>query len=447
MLRGFKLKHALALAWPISLQGMLTNFISIVDVAMVSHLGDSAIAAVGLGNRYQFMLMVILLGCAWTVGVLSAQYYGAEQTSRIRSTIVLACAVALLGLLPVALLTWFWSINIIGLATNNIDVIQLGSEYINITVPSLAFVAVILVYENAIRSLGHTKLPLIMSAVAIALNIALNYWFIHGGLGLPAMGVLGAALATAAARLIQLLLLISFIHINQHPLRTRLEDFRPNRKEAWKIISMAAPMMGSFGVWAVGIFVYQLIYGNMGTTELAIIAMLTPVEAIFLALFFGLSSACSISIGQRLGANDFTGAIVQARVFIMLNISIAVLLGIVLTLCAPLVLAPFASSDTGNLAYAHKVLILMALLSWLKVSNMTLAMGVLRAGGDNRIVMLIDVVGMWFIGIPLTAAAALIWHWPLLAVVAIAYSEELSKVILFAWRVLQKHWLKNLSLH
>ncbi|WP_096084515.1 MATE family efflux transporter [Agaribacterium haliotis] len=446
-LHSFDLRRALSLAWPISLQGVLTNLISIVDVAMVSHLGDTAVAAVGLGNRYQFMLMVILLGCAWTVGVLSAQYYGAGQQQRIRSTIILATAVALCGLLPALILTWLFSANIIGLGGEQIDFIKQGSLYINICVPSLAFVAVVLVYENAVRALGQSKLPLVFSASAIGLNIVLNYWFINGGWGLPAMGVAGAAWATLVARLIHAASLVLYLQFSQHPLALRRIDFKFESRQARHIISMAAPMMGSFGVWAVGIFVYQLIYGSMGTSELAIISMLTPIEAIFLALFFGLASACSISIGQLLGADKFEQARLYAKAFCMMNIGIAVLLGALLYIAAPLVLLPFQHMPADSLLRANDLMLVIALLSWLKVSNMTLAMGILRAGGDNTIVMWIDVVGMWLISLPLCACATFLWNWPLFWVVLLSYSEELSKAVLFTLRVIQGRWQRNLSHH
>ncbi len=441
------LRRSLALAWPISLQSILTNLLSMIDVAMVSHLGDSAVAAVGLGNRFQFMLMVILLGIAWTVGVLSAQYYGADKPEKIRATIAMAIAMSFTALLPIIGLNAFLADDIMALGSSNLAVIQHGQAYLWITVPSLLLVSIILCFENAIRAVGQVKLPLALSAIAIAINVVLNFWFINGGLGLPAMGVAGAALATFVARGIQVFLILKFLHARQHLLQLHRRDLRHilDRKELKHFLRLATPMMVSFGVWSSGTFVYQIIYGRMGTQELAVMSMLAPVEAIYLSLFFGLASACSILVGQALGANRFDQAWLYGRSFAILNPVIGLLFGFIVVMGADLVLLPFAGLPQDTLDVALKVFVLISLSTWLKIINMTLAMGVLRAGGDNRMCMVIDIIGMWIVSIPLTALAAFYWQLPLFFVVLVAYSEEICKAFLFTWRVNQKRWLRNLT--
>ncbi len=440
-------KACLSLAWPISLQSALTSSLSMIDVAMVSHLGNSAVAAVGLGSRFQFVVLVVLVGVAWTVGVLSAQYYGAGKVSEVRTTIVRACLLANAALLPIVLAVFFYGGEAIALGSTSTEVIELGKHYIWIIIPSLFIVSVILILENALRGLGEVKVPMIISIIAIVINIVLNYWFINGGLGVPELGVVGAAIATAVARLIHVLLLVGMIIVSSHVLRVKRADLGQvfHAEKIRHFMSLAVPMMVSFGVWSSGTFVYQIIFGRMGTQELAVMSILSPIEGIVLAIFLGLASSCAITVGQHLGANRFAEAELCARTFSVLSPAVGLVVGVVLLLFRDVILLPFASMPSETLVMARDVYTLVALLMWIKVINMTLSMGILRAGGDNKVCMYIDIIGMWVMSIPLTALAAFYFEWPLYWVVLVAFSEEICKAILFAWRAGQKVWLRNLT--
>lgn len=440
-------KFSWSLAWPISLQSVLTNSLSMIDVAMVSHLGNSAVGAVGLGNRFQFVVIVILLGIAWTVGVLSAQYYGAGKPEKIRSTICMASILANTALIPIAVLVVYFGEEIIGLGSTDQEVIELGKHYLWIVIPSLSFVAVILILENAIRGLGEVKAPMVLSVIAIAINVVLNFWLINGGFGVPAMGVVGAALATAIARFVHLALFVGMLIVKSHALCLKRSDLQHlfDMHQVRYFVNLAMPMMVSFGVWSSGTFVYQIIYGRMGTQELAVMSVLTPVEGVVLALFFGLASACSITVGQRLGANRFDEALQCARTFSLLNPLVALVIGLIILLFRDFILMPFSGLPQETLGIAGTVFVLISLTIWIKVINMTLAMGILRAGGDNKICMYVDIIGMWIISIPLTAFVAFYLKWPLLWVVFTALSEEVCKALLFVWRVRKRYWLKNLT--
>lgn len=442
-----QIKQTIKLGWPISLQNILVTLLSMIDVIMVSHLGEEAIAAVGLGNRVMFVVMVIILGLGWGVGILSAQYYGANKFYKIRRSILIAICYGVLALIPIVTLNFYYADAILGLGSTDQQVITLGQEYLWITAPSLFFVAFIMIFENALRSMNLVKIPLWFSAISIFVNVILNYWLINGGLGIPALGVAGAAWATTISRLLQAVLLIYAVHKLNLVISIKRKDLKLlKRRRDWsKLLKLVLPMMFSFGLWSVGSFCYQLIYGRMGTSELAINSMLLPIEGIFLALFFGIASACSISVGQYLGANKMAEAWQTAKTFCYLSPLVAIAVGGIVLLSIDLILIPYNDLPAETLSLAKDVMILIALLSWLKVINMTLALGVLRAGGDNRFVLMTDSIGMWLISLPLTWLSAFYWQLGFVLVVLTAYSEEIAKGVLFAWRVKSKRWMRNLT--
>ncbi|QDP03044.1 MATE family efflux transporter [Thalassotalea sp. PS06] len=440
-------KASIKLAWPISLQQTLVTMLGMIDVMMVSHLGDAAVAAVGLGNRIQFVVLVLVNGGAWAVGILASQYFGAGNMMKVRRAILMGVSVTVFALIPVVLLNFAYADQLIELGSTDNQVIALGESYLWITMPSLLFVAGIMVIENALRSLNQVKLPMVLSSIAIGLNVILNYWLINGGLGIEPLGVDGAAIATTVSRLLHLIILVWFLVAMRHPVKPSRHDFASlNDTQAWrKLVALVWPMMFSFGVWSLGTLVYQLIYGRIGTQELAVMSILAPVEGMFISLFFGFASACAIMVGQRLGADKFDEAWSIARTFSLLAPVVAVIAGGLLYGIKSWVFIPFADLPSSTLDLAGDIFLIIALGGSLKITNMTMAMGVLRAGGETKACLYIDTTGMWIVSIPLTILAAFYFQLPLFWVVVVSYSEEICKLILFGWRVASKKWLNNLA--
>lgn len=447
MLNKQQIKKTLILGWPISLQNILVTLLSMIDVVMVSHLGDAAIGAVGLGNRVMFVVMVIILGLSWGVGILAAQYYGAGQTKKIRLNILIGSIYGIIALIPIIVLNIFYADSILALGTDNQEVISLGQSYLWITMPSVIFVAITQVIENALRSINQVKLPLIFSIVSIILNVILNYWLINGGLGVEAMGVSGAALATTLSRLFQMLILLAILKYIKHELSVKRSDFAllGNKADWTKLLKLIAPIMLSSGVWALGTFCYQLIYSRMGINELTVISMLLPIEALIVSLFFGIASACSIMVGQHLGANRKVEAWNTAKTFALLSPFVAIFVGILLLLAQEYILLPYQGASAESLALANQAFVVITLLSWMKVINMTLAMGVLRAGGDNRFCLITDTTAMWCVALPLTFMAAFYWQFAFVYVLLFSYSEDFIKAFMFGIRVKNKRWMNNLA--
>ncbi|WP_252730773.1 MATE family efflux transporter [Colwellia sp. E2M01] len=441
------LKKTMKLAWPISLQSVLVTFLGMIDIIMVSHLGNEAVAAVGIGNRIFFVVLIMLTGIATGVGIMSAQYYGASQANKIKNTIVLAIIFAYLFLLPVIVLNFFYAAPIVNLATTDLAVIGFGESYLWITAPSLLFIAVILIFEGALRATGQVKLPMVFSVLAIVLNVILNYWLINGGLGIEPMGIVGAAWATTLARLFHVLILIYCLQKIAHPVFPNKECLSKiyDRQKWFNFIQLTWPLMLSFGVWSLGTFGYQLIYGRIGTVELAVMSMLTPIEGMLIAFFFGFSAACSIIVGQNLGKDNFQEAWKTGVMFSMGGPIITFALALIIYSFEGVIFKSFQAMETLTLQLAAEIFALIVFGTCLKVYNMTISIGILRAGGDNKYCLIIDTIGMWVVSLPLTFIAAFYFQWPLFYVVLTAYSEEMCKAVMFTWRMKKKVWLKNLT--
>ena len=249
------------------------------------------------------------------------------------------------------------------------------------------------------------------------------------------------------ARALHALLILAYLAKVKHsvfPTKIFCADFY-NKNEWVKLIALVWPMMLSFGVWSLGTFVYQLIYGRIGTQELAVMSLLAPMEGLLVSFFFGFASACAILVGQRLGRSEFVDAWVLAKKYAISAPIVTFLLALLLLQYEYLVFLPFTNLSAETIQLSHEVFVLIIFGSCLKVFNLTMAIGILRAGGDNKYCMLIDISGMWVLSIPLTFMAAFYFNLPIYWVVLIAYSEEITKAFLFILRMRTKHWLRNLT--
>ncbi len=173
---------------------------------MVGQLGESAVAAVGLGNRIFFFNLILSASLGGGLSILAAQYIGARDTSGVRRTLALSLAASILITIPFIIVYLLFTDAIIGFASSSPELLSLGSDYLLITAPSILCTAIVVPLEAALRASNDATTPTRIGLLTILVNIALNYIFIFGAFGIPAMGVAGSALGTALARLLQLVI-------------------------------------------------------------------------------------------------------------------------------------------------------------------------------------------------------------------------------------------------
>jgi Na+-driven multidrug efflux pump len=188
---------------------------------------------------------------------------------------------------------------------------------------------------------------------------------------------------------------------------------------------------------------YTIAYARIGTESIAAVNIAASVERMGFVVFFGLSYACAIMIGNRIGAGEEDTAYDYGRRFLVLGVSGAILVGIAILVTSPAVLSFY---NISNEAYqnARGVLVVLGLVLWVKVSNMFLIVGILRSGGDTRYSFLVDVIPLWLVGVPLAFAGALVFHLPVYWTVVLATTEEFIKFGLVLHRFFSRRWIHNL---
>lgn len=445
------LMRCIKIAWPVSLQSVLAAALGMIDIIMVSHLGEASVAGIGLAGKVQFVLLMIGAAFGVTSGILVAQYIGAKKEHAIAAIIAQILVVAVALMLPLVMLSNLFSVPLVSLSSSDADVIRISSQYLTITLPSILILLVYQVFEGALRGMAQVLVPLLFGIMAMLINVLLNYLLINGLVVsdsqlIPVLGTDGAAWATSISRALLLLGLLIYMMKTKHlclPTKRSIVLRKPECRWS-RIITISLPVALNFGIWALGTFVYQIIFGGLGTQALAVISMLAPIEGTLISLFMGFATASSVLTGQKLGNNEMQSAYRIARNMTFSITAIALFIGIIVWLFSDLLLTPFADYDADTLELATQILMVMCLGIAIKTANMTISLGVLRSGADNRFCLFTDTIGMWMVGIPVTWYVAgsngtLLW------VFIATYSEEATKYGLFSWRMLSKKWLRNVT--
>ncbi|MDV7105124.1 MATE family efflux transporter [Vibrio sp. TH_r3] len=433
------------LALPVAIQSSLVAILALADVLMVSDFGKEATAAVGIASKWHFVAIMIMAGLSTANGTLVSQYWGKKDSTTAKTVTLQTIRIGIWILIPVTVIITILSPLIMLLQTSDETVISLGSDYLWYSFPVLILTHIIIVIESSMRSTNDAMTPFFMAAITVVLNISLNFWLIKGGLGVEPMGVAGAALATTISRFVQVVIMLSYIQINQHWLMTS-KVISDREKIRLSFNKLAVPTTTNALVWAIGTLTYQMIFGQMGTTELAVFSMLGPFESLCYSVFFGIAVACSVLTGQSLGREDFLDAIRMSRLFIKLVFCIGVFLGVGLFISRQWLVVWLNLDNAEFYPLALPAISILCTVIWLRMLNLIIINGVLRAGGDSNFCLKMDFIAMWIVGIPITAYGAIIAELNFTYVYFLLVSEEVVKFLLCFHRYMKLKWVNNLTL-
>lgn len=438
---------ALSIVLPVAAQVLLQSLLGMADVTMVGSLGDTAVASIGLAAKLHFLLLVFMNGIATASSILIAQYLGASRKDQclkvLTSTLVVGIftAVPFIGLFSFGTDTWLqW-------LTPDPQVVAIAGEYLRITALTILFVQVIVILESALRAMGQTSLSLIAAVISISLNVLCNYILIFGKWGFPELGVSGAAWGTLIARVIQLLFFIIWLEIKKHDFRLSALPYAAGLEISAirSLVIFSIPLVANYLFWAIGNTLYHVLTGFSGTAALAVMGIMVPMEMCLFSIFIGFSSASSVLIGQALGANDKERAWALFRFFDCLAIALVATLCTSLWFLKDTILRIYSDLDIETRDLLEHVIQIFCLTFWVRVMNLMRIVGVLRAGGDTKFCLWLDVIVMWLLGIPIYAAAIFISPLNFAWIYALIFLEDFAKIIPVHWRLKGKRWMRNLT--
>jgi putative MATE family efflux protein len=438
-------RRLFAIALPIIAQQFVTASLNLVSGLMIGQLGEVAVASVGLSNQVYFLMTLLTFGICSGAAIFTAQLWGKGDVPNVRRVMGLSLIMSLLGAFIFFSLAVFLPRQVLNVYTIDPAVIDLGSQYLRIAGWSYLPTALSFSLSSTLRSAGFVRVPLLVSISALSINTALAYGLIFGNFGLPEMGVAGAAVSIVIARVLECLGLFAVIWLRKLPLAgTPRQLWSFDLPFARAVLTRALPVAANEMLWSLGITTYNIIYARIGTQAVAAVNITSSIENLAFVFFLGISDATAILVGQQIGAGEDDTAYHTARNSLILGIGGALVMGLLLYLLSGLILTLYKVSPEV-IDYARGILIVICCTLWLRVSNLTLFIGIFRSGGDTRFAFLLDALGVWLVGVPAAVIGAFVLHLPVYWVYLMVMAEEAAKWGFALRRFFTRRWMHNVT--
>lgn len=438
------LREVLTIALPISFQQLINASLNMIDVVMVGQLGETAIAALGLANQVFFVLIIILFGLTSGMAIFTAQFWGKKEIEPIRKvlgiSIIFSSAIALLFTLGAILIPE----TLLGFYTTDAEVIRLGSSYLRIIGYTYIPIALATSYIAVLRSIQFVRITVIATTIALVFKTILGYLLIFGIGGLPALGVRGAAIGTAFGWTLELVLLIILVYTQKTPLAANpLTFFKFNSSFIGRVLTTVSPAVANEMFWSLGITTYNAIYAHIGTDAIAAINVNGTIEELSFVAFVGIGNACAVIVGNRIGAQQKEEAYQTVIRIATLSVIFAWTIGVLVFFGRDLVTNLYDLSPVGS-NNVRMLLLVMACTIWIRMFNFVVFIGALRAGGDTRFALIMELCSIWLIGVPAAYLGGFVFHLPVYYVYLMVMLEEAAKAFVSVWRFRSRKWIHDL---
>jgi putative MATE family efflux protein len=434
-----------SIAVPIIIQQFITSSLNLVDVLMIGQLGEVPVASVGLANQIGFLMSFVLFGIGSGAGVFTAQFWGNKDLRNIHKVLGIALTMSLLGCLPFVILAVAFPTLALGIYSQDAKVLSAGASFLQISGLSYILMAVSFSFSMVHRATGYVRLPTTVGAIIVIIKTFLTFCLVFGNFGFPQLGINGAAIATVIARVCEAVFLVTYTYAKKLPAAAQLSEmFSFNRVFLVAFLKIALPVTFNESLWSLGISVYNAVYARIGTESIAAYNIAATIEGMAFVIFIGVTDACAIMVGTRIGSGQNQKAYLYAKRSLLLNLLGGFLIGGCIILASFFVPSLYKISSEGQ-TYARNILIIMGCCLWIRVTNMILIVGVLRSGGDTRFGFLLDAGTLWVVGVPTALIAGFLLHLSIYWVYLLVMSEELIKMLIGIWRMRSRKWIHNLT--
>ncbi len=437
-------RSLVTLAVPISLQNLVTFAVSFADNVMIGSLGDDAISGVYIGGQLQSVLQMFVGGIEGAILILAAQYWGKKDTQSIRKVVSIGIKFALaVGLLSslVAVLFPQW---VIRAFTTEPGVIQEGAAYVQIVGFTYLFFSVSQVMIAAMRSVETARIGLYISCMALVINVCLNYVFIFGHFGFPAMGVRGAALATLVSRILEMCVGVGYVFFVDKKLRFGLKDLlHTDRQLLRDFIRYGLPVIGGQVVWAINSLANTKILGYYSAGVIAAASITGMLHNLVYVWMNGMSSAVGIITGKTVGAGQYEKMKEYSKTVQMIFLFVGLISGAAVFLARDGFISLYNASPEAQ-AYARQFINVISVTIIGTCYQAACLFGLVKSGGDISFVFKNDTIFVFLVVIP----SSLLAMWlgaPPWVVFACLKCDQILKCFVAIVKINRYNWMKNLT--
>ncbi|MCQ2520563.1 MAG: MATE family efflux transporter [Lachnospiraceae bacterium] len=444
-------KKVLMLATPIALQSMISIGVNMLDTIMLGKLGETQLSASSLANSFISIYHIFCMGIGMGASVLISRYWGMKAESPEVADVSLKKTIAIMLKITVSLATLFALVTlfapalIMSMYTVETEIIESGIIYLRYSVITFFFLGLSLVCTLALRSVGQVRLPLLVSVGAFFVNLFFNYGLIFGKFGMPEMGIAGAALGTLIARIYETAVICGYLLFFDKKIGFRVKHILIKTSDLiGEYFRICIPVLISDGILAIGNNVVAIVIGHLGHTFIAANAITAVTQQMSTVVIQGVSQAGAIVTGQTLGEGDKEKTMAQGYAFLGLG----AILGLIAALCV-IIISPFiiksynVTDETARVA--KQLMNAISIILLFQAINSIMTKGVLRGGGDTKMLMLADNIFLWILSIPMGIVAGFLLHSSAFAIYVCLKFDQVAKTVWCVIRLESGKWIKKIK--
>lgn len=436
-------KSFLILSIPIIIQQVLSQSLVFVDQVMIGHLGDEVIAAIGSASQISFFYWVVQFGILSAGSIFISQYHGKKEHLMTRRVFGFMTIIALVYSFVFMIVTLIGSPFLFQmLYPQSPKTVEIGVAYTNVIALTYLMSTVANAFSVAMRSIEKTREPMIATSISIVANIIFNLLLI------PQFGAIGSAYGTFLARVIELICILWMFKYVENPFvgGKMHEYWIKNKVLLKKIVQISIPVVLTEFIWALVTVIINLLYtqtGVSGSVASSISGLVISMQSV---VFMGVASATAIMVGKEIGENGRAQAKFVAQKLTKMAFFVALILVVFSYFIGiPWILSfyQFDSETTRHLTYYS--LLVVTFMSFFKLMNWFLFIGVFRAGGDTKFALFADVGLLVIYALPAVLVGLYVFHLPVYMLIFIVAIEEILKSVIATWRYLSGKWIHDVT--
>lgn len=436
--------NVLRLMLPLAAQNLINVGVA-ADVLMLGTVGEKVLAGASLGGQVQFIMMLIFFGLSSGASVLIAQYWGKKDVATIEKILGISMKISLTVAVLFTAVTFAFPDVIMHLMTNDEEVVAQGVIYLRTVCFSYILMAFTTSYLNTLRSIERVTISVYVYLTSLIVNIILNYIFIFGNFGAPALGVQGAAVGTLSARIVEILMVFFYDRFHNKIFKFRLSILWNSSKVLTKdFIHFSIPVVINELLWGSGVAVVTAILGHLGSSVTAANSVVQVVRQLAMVLAMGVANSTAIMLGKVIGEGKIELAGIYGEKFRRLSIMVGFIGSGIVVIARFIILAAMNFGDDTK-GYVSMMMFVLMYFVICQSYNTDVIVGILRAGGDTKVGLFIDVGTLWLFSIVFGAIAAFVWKLSVTVVYVILLSDEVLKIPLSTWRYNKRVWLKDVT--
>lgn len=427
------------LAWPVIVEMALQSTVGIADVAMVGRLGPAAIAAIGLGNQIYMLALTVFAAVRTGTTVLIARLTGAGDrigaNRAARQSLLLATYISVL-IMILGLLFPAAGLRMLGAGP---DVIEVGVGYMRWKAVSAVFAIILMTCTGILRGSGDTLTSMYANTTVNVLNIALNWVFIFGNLGMPAMGASGAGFSTMLARAVGAAIMLAVLLRGSTGVRLKVwDDNRPHFETIRRVLGVGLPAaMEQLFLRGAQVF-FTMILTGMGTNIYAAHQIALRADSVAFMPGMGFAVAATTLVGQNLGANQ--PGVARRAGFLTIYMCVAMMsaIGVLLFLFAVPIVGFFTTEPEVIVEGARVMRIMAFAMPFMATARV--AAGALRGAGDTKYVMWGTGVSIWVARLGLAYVFVQVFGRGLPGAWMAMFADHIARALIFGVRYYQGRW-------